>query len=71
MTQKTIEMPKRSIVIGQDISVFVRMPAKIGKRANIRKLIGLLKHYKDKYTAVELQHKSKEWRASVSGCQKG
>lgn len=66
MTQKTIEMPKQSIIVGQDISVFIRMSAKIVKGANIGKLVGLLKKYRESYTSVELQHKSKEWRARVS-----
>ncbi len=66
MSSEISDFPKQSIIVDQDISVFVRLAAS-KKRADIKKISGLLKKYKEKYTSVELQHKSKEWWASVSG----
>ncbi len=65
MNQEMRELPKQSIIVGQDVSVFVRISAD-KKSADLRRITGLLKQYKGKYTSVELQHKSKEWWASVS-----
>lgn len=65
MSSDISELPKQSIIVNQDISIFVRLSAG-KKRSDIGKISGLLKKYKDKYTSVELQHKSKEWWASIS-----
>ncbi len=65
MNQEMRELPKQSIIVNQDVSVFIKIS--IGKKpADLRKITGLLKQYKNRYTSVELQHKSKEWWVSVS-----
>lgn len=65
MPQEIVSLPKQSIIVNQDVNVFIRISLD-KKPADLGKITGLLKQYKNKYTSVELQHKSKEWWASVS-----
>ena len=48
-----------SIVISQSIKVFVRLGG--GKEKRARKLVGMLKEYKEKFTSVQLQKEAMKW----------
>jgi len=63
---------KKKALVGED---FIMLPPNIGVitimrkrkgKSKVKELVGMIREHKDKYSSVELQHKSKEFWRDVS-----
>jgi len=61
LKQKNIVLKENSIIVPQTIKILIRVTSK-HKKSKVKELIGILREYKNKYSSLSLQQKSKEWQ---------
>ena len=65
MRREHITLIKDSIIVPQTIKILIRVTTK-HEQSKVKELIGMLKEYKNTYSSLDLQQKSREWWQHVS-----